>query len=224
MQMKGFICALLVGLAFPHVGMSAEQSHTALRPLVYFITGGPAEFSIKGNTVKLAPLREFLAANYPATHFRMVHNTHGERIYDEVVAMKNSAPTGPLILLTHSYGAAVGVEIARRFEKVGVVVDLMVTVDMIRKPGIRNPEIIPENVATLHNFFESKDIMLRGRKNLRRPDNSHRGITNTEVSGPFVKWPHHDLLRNLINDGVIVGLIHETLSAGTVFQEVAAGF
>jgi hypothetical protein len=219
--MKGIICAVVLLVSLSGPSSWAQQNPASYSSIVYFITGGPVQLSDSGNVKKLAPLREFLKTNHPTSFFKMVHNTKWKDVLKEILAMKKQGVDGRLILMGHSYGATAVVDVARKLGEQKIIVDMMVSVDMIRRIGSADPDVIPDNVLVDFNFYETKDIMLRGRKNNHRKDNGHRGITNTEITGPFGAWPHHDLLRNLINDGILSQLAHGSLTQ-TMQMELAA--
>ncbi|HQY89724.1 MAG TPA: hypothetical protein PK402_13810 [Tepidisphaeraceae bacterium] len=62
---------------------------------------------------------------------------------------RNMPQHEPIVLIGHSYGADRVVEIARRLQKSGVVVDLIITLDPV------TPGKVPSNVKLAYNLYQS---------------------------------------------------------------------
>ena len=70
-----------------------------------------------------------------------------------------------IILYGHSWGASEAVAVARRLERDGIPILLIVQVDGVSKGG-QGDDVIPANVAQAINFYQS-DGLLHGRRLIR---------------------------------------------------------
>jgi hypothetical protein len=125
--------------------------------------------SIHGEVGLAMHLRE----QYGSTiHTEIFENHHGDDAYREILRLvsvsKKAVPAKKpvkIILYGHSWGASEAVTVARRLERDGVPVLLVVQVDGVQKPG-EDADLIPANVAQAVNFYQT-DGFLHGRPTIR---------------------------------------------------------
>jgi RHS repeat-associated protein len=76
--------------------------------------------------------------------------------YDEIIKNNKMDPNGKVLLYGYSYGGTLANYLAKRLEKVGITVDIMVTVDAANGWGSDNVDrSIGENVKKNENYFET---------------------------------------------------------------------
>ena len=90
----------------------------------------------------------------------------------------------------------------------------MVTIDTVEKIFHKNTDIVPENVITNYNYYESIDpiLIFHGKNNNRRADGSHRGIFNIKVATlPIPVNAHYEPLMEITSNGKIDALLDRHL-------------
>jgi len=179
----------------PEENLSAVAIPVAIRsPQPALIVVGFAGGFVRRNSsvhgeVELA---EHLREAYGSTiHSEIFENHRGREAYREIlrlVGASNGASNGAMteaakraariVLYGHSWGASEAVAIARRLERDGVPVLLVVQVDGVPKLG-EDDGVIPANVAQAVNFYQL-DGFLHGRRRIRAADPAA-----TEIIGNF---------------------------------------
>ncbi len=166
--------------------------------IVYFITGGPIRAQPESVDDAAAELLSAVQADHPSTFIEVQHNSVWGDICKKIKNLRTTDKQGKTIIVGHSYGGQATVNVAYCLDEAGIPVDLAITIDPVRRPFDRDPEIIPENVAVNFNYFQKDDGLLRGRRNNRRKDGSRRGITNTQILPPFTSVPHFGIVKKLM--------------------------
>jgi hypothetical protein len=111
-----------------------------------------------------------------------------------------------IIIYGHSWGASQTAEFARELSRRGIPVQLTVQLDIITKPG-QKPTVIPANVASAINFYQSQGP-LRGRPKIVASDPARTAIignfkmaySDAPVNCDNYPWfvrtfnkPHHEI-------------------------------
>jgi pimeloyl-ACP methyl ester carboxylesterase len=133
-------------------------------------------------------------------HADIFENHNGDEAHREILrlidASSPSAKKYPprIILYGHSWGASEAVEVARKLERDGVPVLLLVEVDGVPK-GHRDDSVIPANVAQAINFYQTEGL-LHGRPAIHAAnpattqivDNIHLSYKDDDVACPGYPW------------------------------------
>ena len=149
-------------------------------------------------------------------HAEVFGNHHGRKALNEVVRLLDTNGNGTLssaekeqariIIYGHSWGAAETVVFARELRKRDIPVLLSIQVDSIKKFG-RNDSVIPSNVASAINFYQSGGP-LHGRTQIVAADpaqtkiigNLHLTYEDRSINCDNYPWfartfnkPHHEI-------------------------------
>ncbi len=211
--MKGLLYFLIIVLSLCATSICVAQENPKYHGIVFFITGAPFPSDHPMIKPALDNIKQFMQAKHPEAFFQIIHNSKWKKIMQEIRDLrKENGEDQQVIIMGHSYGAQAAVNIARKFVKENVKINVIMTFDTIRKFFDKDPELISDNVDVNFNFFETKDLLLRGHRHNHRFDGSTRGISNTKVPGPFKHWPHHEMVMKLTDAGVIYGILESALN------------
>jgi hypothetical protein len=116
-------------------------------------------------------------------------NVHRERAFRKIMHVLDADHNGvvtagekqsaKIIIYGHSWGAEETVALARELEREGIPVLLTIQVDSILKPGGEEDSVIPANVESAINFYQTWGP-LQGRRKIRAAD-----PTRTTILGNF---------------------------------------
>jgi len=183
------IAILIFGSGEAKAAFSGPRAETASEPptiVLGFVGGFIRHDDPNHSEVQLA---ERLRKEYSAGVVVETYSNHrGKKVYRRILELLDADHDGVLssaerrsariILYGHSWGASESVTLARRLQRDGIPVLLVVQVDSISKIG-QDDQIIPSNVAQAANFFQ-EDGLLQGESEIRAADPAH-----TQIQGNF---------------------------------------
>jgi RHS repeat-associated protein len=97
-------------------------------------------------------------------------------IVKDIEAFHKLYPNEPIILVGHSWGADTAVEVAEKLNKLGISIDLLVTIDAIGKSSAvdLSGDTIPSNVKENLNFYQRNEgEILQGGANTAASSKTH---------------------------------------------------
>ena len=116
-------------------------------------------------------------------------NRHGGKAFHKImraldadhngVVTADEKQSARIIIYGHSWGASETVTLARKLEREGIPVLLTIQVDSILRPGGEEDSVIPANVESAINFYQTWGP-LQGRRKIRAAD-----PTRTTILGNF---------------------------------------
>ncbi len=148
--------------------------------------------------------------------FKSAHNTSWKDICEEIRQRPPATSGDKIILVGHSYGASSAVEIAKCVGP-DIKIDLIVTIDSVKKFSFKNSNLIPENVEKNINIYQTQDLLLTGERNNHRSDGLYKKIENIEmkVSMPTLT-PHNMILQELANRKSMSKILNSELKSRSV--------
>ena len=162
-------------------------------------------FSVK----KIKKQVEFLQRNRNLdVQFFFIHNSRWKSVCNDLKRLSAHEQPKRLIFIGHSYGGDAAISISQCVRPMPV--DLVITIDSVEKIFHKAMDIVPDNVISNYNYYESIDpiFIFHGQQNNRRWDGSHRGIVNTKISTlPIPINAHYVPLSKVVYNGTIFGLL-----------------
>jgi hypothetical protein len=119
----------------------------------------------------------------------------------------------PIILVGHSLGANEQIKVARNLNKLGIPVDLLVTVDAVSQ------SIVPPNVKHAMNFYKPGYVPMFSGLQLKAVDREKTYIDNvnvTKIKG--VEVNHFTIDKDPVVQAMIMDEVKKVLSNGTTAQ------
>jgi hypothetical protein len=182
--------SLVVFLALAQTGRAQSAPATIVRPMppvmvIGFVGGFIRHDNVAHSEVQLAArLRQAYPLGVQVETFESYRKGRARnRILDLLDANRDGTLTSGekqqarIIIYGHSWGGSEAINLARKLEKDGIPVLLIVQVDSISI--LHNDRVIPANVARAANFYQPHGL-LRGQSSIRAADS-----TRTRIIGNF---------------------------------------
>ncbi len=210
------IFALLLNGLSP--ALSWAQIDAPIDRYVYFLRGGPFDWHSSHYHRMETEIEGLIQGSGMEVRFQSAHNTQSaflcSRIFNDVRDHGLAQLSlNRVILVGHSWGSSAATGLIRCLERRGVVISLLVSLDLIPRPGDIRPDEIPESVSQIFNFYQDVDPVLKGVQALHRPSGLETNIVNELTPMPSANPvdAHNRMVTRLLELGRIQILIRDEL-------------
>ncbi len=167
---------------------------------IYTMRGGLGIFSTGMNQLRVTSKERF---HVPSSSIMWYH---AGKVAKSIIEHAHSHPHQPVILIGHSLGANEQIKVARRLEKEGINVDLLVTVDAVSQT------IVPKNVKQVLNVYKPGYVPMFSGLKLKAVSPAVTHIENVNVNKlKGVSVNHFTLDRNNLVQEMILDKIEKVL-------------
>lgn len=168
---------------------------------IYTMRGGLGVFSTGMNQLRVASHQRF---GVPASSIMWYHA--GQVAKDVIAREQTRQKHEPVILIGHSLGANEQIKVARRLERKGVSVDLLVTVDAVSQ------SVVPANVKHVLNVYKPGYVPMFSGLKVKAVNPASTIVENVNVNDlPGVEVNHFTLDKHQVVQERILAAIEKVL-------------